>query len=165
MRRRTIAATIPITALLTQPLWAPQWGAGVLGEFAAAGPLWGTVAVAVFFGLVALFVGSLQRLLCAVGAPARRRTPGSIWLMFAIPFNFAEDFEIVGDLAASLRAEGRLPVRIVDRWARLGWAWCVLQVCSLLPGRVGLATGALAILAWAAHWAFTVALTRRLRQS
>ena len=162
MRPRTVILTIPVVALLTQPLWAPQWGAGVLGEFAAAGPLGGTVAVAVFLGLVALYVRSLQHLLLAVPVAHRARTPRSVWLMFAIPFNFVEDFQIVTDVAASVRTDGRTSAVVVSVWTWLGHAWCVLQIVSLLPGVLGLAGGAAAIVAWAVHWALTGVLTRRL---
>lgn len=164
MRGRTIVLTIPVTALLTQPLWAPQWGAGVLGEFAGLGIVWGSAAIAVFFGLVALFVMSLQRMLGAIPASARARSPRSIWLMCAIPFNFVEDFEIVTDIASSLRADGRTQRLTVTWWWRLGIAWAAAQIVSLLPGAVGLIGGALAIVAWIAHWTLTAVLTRRLRQ-
>ena len=160
MRLRTVLLTLPVAALLAQPLWAPQLGAGILGEVAALGSVGAPIAIAAFFGLVALYVLSLRRLLRAVPPPSRARTPASLWLMFAIPFNFVEDFEIVAGIARSLRAEGRIAAARVRRWHRLGIAWCALQLVSLLPGPVGVSGGALALIAWAVHWVLTERLVR-----
>lgn len=154
--------TLPVCALLTQPLWAPQWGAGILGEVHALGPTGAIVAVVAFFALVAAYCRHLQRLLAAVPPPARAAAPGSVWWMFAIPYNFVEDFFIVAAIAASLRNDGRVDPARQRRWRRLGLAWCGLQIASLLPGAVGVAAGAGALLAWAAHWALSVRLLRYL---
>lgn len=161
MRLATILLSIPVVALLTQPLWAPQWGAGILGEVAALGPAGAVVAIAVFFALVALYCRLLQRLLAGVPAEHRTRSPRSVWLMFAIPLNFVEDLFIVHDLAASLRRHGVLPVPAIRAWTVLGMSWAALQLGSLLPGVVGVAAGGLAALAWVAHWVLTAALVRR----
>ncbi|MEF2528487.1 MULTISPECIES: hypothetical protein [Streptomyces] len=156
------AGTVLVTALLTQPLWAPGWGSGVLGEAAAPGLPGAVAAVAVFFGLVALYCRSLQRTLHLVPSEARTAAPRSVWWMFAIPYNFTEDFFIVRAVAASLAADGRTAPAAVRRWKALGYAWCGLQIASLLPGAVGRAGAAAALLMWAAHWAVTARLNRRL---
>lgn len=163
MRLRTVLLTIPVLALLTQPLWAPQWGAGMLGEIAALGP-WGSIAaIAGFFGLVALYVRTLAQLLVPVPPAARARSPRSLWLMFAIPLNFVEDIEIVRDIATSLRAERRLAPRAIGWWQAMGLGWCALQIISLAPTEVGVAGGGLGLALWAAHWVFTGVLIRRRR--
>lgn len=163
MRPLTVLLTVPVLVLLTQPLWAPQWGAGILGEIIAFGPLGAVLAIAVFFGLVALYCRELQRLLAAVPTVRRRRSPRSVWLMFALPFNFVEDFVIVADIGASLRSDGRVPNSRIGRWAALGHAWCALQIGSLLPGPVGVGCGVLALIAWVWHWALTRWLRRGLQ--
>lgn len=66
MRWQTVILTVPVVAMLTQPLWAPDWGAGILGEVAALGLFGSIAAIAVFFGLVAFYCRSLQRLLAAL---------------------------------------------------------------------------------------------------
>lgn len=154
--------TLPVAALLTQPLWAPHWGAGILGEVHALGPAGSVVAVAAFFALVAGYCRHLQRLLAAIPPPARTAAPRSVWWMFAIPYNFVEDFFIVAAIAASLRNDGRIEPARQQRWRRLGLGWCGLQIVSLLPGAIGVAAGAAALLAWAAHWALSVRLLRVL---
>lgn len=165
MRVRTILLTLPVVGALTQPLWAPQLGSGILGEVAALGMPGAVVALAVFFALVALYVLTLRRLLTSLRLESRRRSPRSLWLMFAIPFNFIEDFEIVADLAASLRSDGVLGAGSVRVWRVVGLAWCALQLVSLLPGAVGLVGGVGAIALWIAHWVHTGALIRRRRRT
>lgn len=163
MRPATLLLTVPVVALLTQPLWAPQWGAGILTEVAALGPAGSAIAILLFFAAVALYCRELQRLLASVPPDARRRSPRSVWLMFAIPFNFVEDFFIVSELGASMRRDGRLAPERLRAWLALGHCWCILQIASLVPGPVGVASGVLALIAWLAHWGLTVAARRRLR--
>lgn len=162
MRTIVVLLTIPVVALLAQPLWAPQWGIGILGEVAALGWVAGPMAVVIFFGLIALYVRSLQRLLVRVRVENRIRSPRSLWLMFAIPFNFVEDFFIVAETARSLRAEACLPARWLRVWQLVGLGWCGLQIVSLAPGEFGVAAGALALIGWVAHWVLTAWAIQRI---
>ncbi|QIK71965.1 hypothetical protein G7070_06425 [Propioniciclava coleopterorum] len=151
-----ILGTLVVTALLTYPLWAPQWGAGVLGEILIV-PFPGNLAIVVgFFALVALYCGALHRLARRVGM-AR---PASVWWMFAIPYNFIEDFFIIERVGAALGDHASAGV--TRAWRRLGYGWCAAQLVSLLPGKVGLLGGMLAIVLWVVHWALTATTMRRL---
>lgn len=85
--------------------------------------------------------------------------------MFAIPFNFVEDFFIVASIGRSLHSDGRVATASRRVWLVTGIAWCALQIGSLLPGSVGVASGTLALLVWAANWAHTALLSRRLREA
>ncbi|MFG2297624.1 hypothetical protein [Streptomyces sp. NPDC048603] len=156
------AGTALVTALLALPLWAPGRGRGLLGEIAAQGPAGALLTLTVFLALVALYCRALQRTLTLIPAGTRAASPASVWWMFAIPYNFTEDFFIVRNVAASLAADGRVPVRSVRRWALFGHGWCTLQILSLFPGAAGFAGGVLALLLWAAHWAMTVRVNRAL---
>ncbi|MEU4622769.1 hypothetical protein AB0G04_22710 [Actinoplanes sp. NPDC023801] len=154
-----VLGTTGVVILLSYPIWAPQWGSGILGEIAGQ-PLWASVAiVAGFLALVALYCRALHRTLSLVRPGARRARPASVWWMFAIPFNFVEDFFIVRAVGASLAAHG---AGGAGRWTRLGYGWCAFQILSLFPGPAGLAGGAVALPLWAAHWASTARLNRRL---
>jgi hypothetical protein len=156
-----IVGTICVTILLACPIWAPQWGSGLLGEITGQPP-WASAAIVTgFLTLVALYCRALQRTLTLIGPDARQARPGSVWWMFAVPHNFVEDFFIVRAVAGSLAA-ARTPATEVRRWSLLGYGWCALQIVSLLPGVAGLAGGALALPLWAAHWALTARLNRRL---
>ncbi|WP_363796536.1 hypothetical protein ABU614_14725 [Lysobacter firmicutimachus] len=159
------AATLAVAALLTHPWWAPQWGAGLLGEVRALGPAGAIAAMLAFFALVACYCRHLQAVLQAIPASARRAPPGSVWWMFAIPYNFVEDFFIVAAIAGSLRADGRIATAQQRRWQRLGLGWCAPQIASLWPGTAGVLAGAAALALWAAHWRATLHILRGLRDT
>jgi hypothetical protein len=77
--------------------------------------------------------------------------------MFLLPYNFIEDFCIVANVAASLRAEARHNARLqLARDAGLisGWGWCAAQIVSLVPHPLGSLAGLLAIVLWLLHWRF-----------
>lgn len=152
-----VLGTLVVTALLTYPLWAPEWGTGVLGEIAIV-PFPGNLAIVVgFFGLVALYCATLHRLATRTGM-AR---PASVWWMFAIPYNFIEDFFIIERVAAAL--DNHASAVTVRTWRLLGYGWCGAQLVSLLPGEVGWLGGAVALVLWVVHWVLTVRIMRRLR--
>ncbi len=157
-----IMGTMGIVVLLSYPLWAPQWGRGILGEVAALPMPAGIVAVAAFFGLVALYCRTLQRTLMVVRADARAASPASVWWMFAIPYNFIEDFFIVRTVAASLSLDAYLPARWRNVWSALGYGWCGLQILSLFPGAAGYVGGTVAVLLWVVHWVMTIRINRIL---
>ena len=159
MRLFTVVATIPVVALLTQPLWAPAWGAGILGEVVGLGPLGAIAGIIVFFGLVALYCNQLYSLARTLPTFAREADPRSVWLMFAIPFNFVEDFFIVRAIGAALDRAG---IARAKPWLIIGFAWCGFQIASLFPGIVGVVSGVLALVVWAVHWVLTVSVLREV---
>ncbi|MBR8657234.1 hypothetical protein KDH83_28345 [Achromobacter sp. Marseille-Q0513] len=151
-----VFGTLAVTALLTYPLWAPQWGAGLLGEIFLV-PFPGNLALVLgFLALVALYCATLQRTLRLTGARGN-----VVWWMFAIPANFVEDFYIIHGIGQALRP--RCDARRLRTWLMLGNGWCVLQILSLFPGHVGMSAGLLAIALWLAHWRLTIAINRSLR--
>lgn len=165
MRVWTVVLTIPVVALLLQPLWAPRWGSGVLGEVSATGPVAAVSTVLVFFGGVALYCLTLQQILTELPEWGRIRSPRSVWLMFALPFNFVEDFFIVNDIAGSLTATSAVTNVTRNIWRTTGLAWCALQIVSLFPGPIGLTGGALAIPVWLINWAHAGIIVRALSRA
>ncbi|WP_440066349.1 hypothetical protein [Streptosporangium sp. OZ121] len=158
--------TVLTAILLGYPLWAPEWGPGILGEIGALGMPGGPIALAVFLGLVALYCRALQRTMTLVRPEARTASPASVWWMFAIPYNFTEDFFIVRAVSTSVAASttdgARVPGGFIRWWTALGYGWCTFQILSLLPGTAGYAGGAIALPLWAAHWIMTGRVNRRL---
>ncbi|SEL82871.1 hypothetical protein SAMN05660976_03453 [Nonomuraea pusilla] len=154
--------TACVIALLSYPFWAPQWGSGILGEIAGLGTIGALIVVAVFFLIVALYCRALQTTMTLVRPEARSAAPASVWWMFAIPFNFTEDFFIVHTVSSSMTADARMPSAFMRWWAPLGYGWCVFQIVSLFPGITGFIGGAIAIPLWAAHWIMTVRANRML---
>lgn len=145
-----------MAALLSSPLWAPQWGPGLLGEISVVPFPGNLLIVAGFLALVALYCRTLQVTLKRAGAA---RT-GSVWWMFAIPANFVEDFYIVHRVGTALG--GRIDPRARSRWWLLGQTWCAFQIVSLLPGVVGLVGGVVALATWLAHWVATISILKQL---
>jgi hypothetical protein len=158
-----LVGTALVTVLLTYPLWAPDWGRGIQGEVWALGWPGGLIGVLGFFGLVALYCGQLQRLMTLVRPEARPVSPRSVWWMFAIPFNFVEDFFIVSNISAGLSADGRLPQRTVQRWTQVGYGWCGFQILSLFPGLLGYLSGLVAVVLVLTHSVQTVQAASMLR--
>jgi hypothetical protein len=154
-----IAGTVAVTALL---LWAAESDGGILGEVAGLPPVVAVGAIAAFFGLVALYCRTLGRTLTLVSPAARTAPPASVWWMFAIPYNFTEDFFIVHTVATSLVADARIAARERKRWSAFGYGWCAFQILSLFPGAVGYLGGAVAMPLWVAHWIMTARINRRL---
>ncbi len=125
---------------------------GFLAEVRMLGP-WGTAALAAGFLLaVAAYARDLQRVLEAVPEPLRAARPKSVWLMLLIPYNFVEDFWIVGHVAASLKARAGGAQGSFGLISGLGW--CSLQIVSLVPHPVGSLAGLLAVPLWLWHWAY-----------
>ncbi|WP_329093631.1 MULTISPECIES: hypothetical protein [unclassified Streptosporangium] len=158
--------TVLSAILLSYPFWAPEWGLGILGEIGALGMPGGLIAIAVFFGLVALYCRALQRTMTLIGPEARTASPASVWWMFAIPYNFTEDFFIVRAVSTSLAASTTAGTRVrggfVRWWTVIGYGWCAFQILSLFPGTAGYVGGAIALPLWAAHWIMTGRVNRRL---
>jgi len=133
---------------------APQ-GRGIFGEIALFG-LWGAmVAVALFLIAVFFYCRDLGRTLAAVSPAARAASPASVWWMFALPYNFIEDFFIIRNVSVSLRAEARRN-RALGGWRHFGeWSglgWCGAQIISLVPNLLGSAASLVALVLWLIHW-------------
>ncbi len=128
---------------------------GFLAEVSLLGPGGATLLAAGFLAAVAAYARDLQRLLQAIPAPQRTASPRSVWLMFLIPYNFVEDFWIIGHVSASLKAHAQATGSSVRHFGLIpGLGWCALQIVSLVPHEVGSLAGLLAVPLWLWHWAF-----------
>lgn len=152
--------TAAVCALIGWSAMRPD--AGFLAEVRTLGP-WGAGALATGFLLaVAAYARDLQKVLEAVPERFRTATPKSVWLMFLIPYNFVEDFWIIGNVATSLKAyDAAHPGRGGRSWGGVGrfglisgLGWCALQIISLVPHLLGSLAGLLAVPLWLWHWAF-----------
>lgn len=148
-----------LTAGVGWALWhafqvAPE-GRGIFGEIALFGPYGALAAVALFLGVVFFYCRDLGRTLAAVSPAARKAPPASVWWMFVLPYNFIEDFFIIHNVSASLRAEARRHAGLAG-WRRFGeWSglgWCGAQIVSLVPNLLGSTAGLIALVLWLIHW-------------
>ena len=148
-----LVLTIGVCAVIAWGLARPDQG--FLAEVRMLG-LWGTaLLVTGFLIAIAFYARDLQRLLEAVPQRFRAATPRSVWLMFLIPYNFVEDFWIIGNVAASLKAHATAAGMASGRFGLIsGFGWCGLQIIALVPHEVGSLAGLLAVPLWVWHWAF-----------
>jgi len=157
-----LVGTFGVCALIGWSLQNPDQG--IMRELTAYGPLVAAAAGAVFIALVAAYARDLQLLLQAI--PQRAARPASVWWMFAIPYNFVEDFFIIENVAVSLqRAKKQHPhlSATFGRFGRVsGFGWCSLQILSLIPHPIGAAAGFLALPLWAWHWRYARLARRSL---
>jgi len=77
----------------------------ILGEVLKAGIGPTLAIISAFFLLVACYCRTLQTCLTLIKPENRKAAPASVWYMFAMPFNFIEDFFIVINLANSIAEE------------------------------------------------------------
>lgn len=150
-----------LTALLVAwaalPYFSGSGAEGVLGEIFKIGIGPAVVIMAGFFIMVAFYCRTLQRCLTLIRPEHRKATPNSVWYMFAIPFNFVEDFFIVINIARSIekeqehneRLKGRSDFGIVS-----GIGWSIAQILSFVPGMVGQIAGLLGMILVIYHWVF-----------
>ena len=128
---------------------------GFLAELALLGPWGSAVLVLAFLLAVALYARDLQRVLEAIPEPFRAARPKSVWLMFLLPYNFVEDFWIIGNVAASLKAQAAARGVTTGTFGLIsGLGWCALQILALVPHEVGSVAGLLAVPLWLWHWAY-----------
>jgi hypothetical protein len=167
---------IPIGIGLAYPLLfaPPEAPVGILGELQMFGPLGSALVIAAFLLLILFYALDLIRTLKLVSPAARTARPGSVWLMFLLPYNFIEDFFIVAHVARSLRAEAAINPALAGftkggsqpSFGMIsGLGWCSAQIVSLIPNALGSAAGLLAIGCWVWHWAFIRRVNAALAKS
>ncbi|HEY0014704.1 MAG TPA: hypothetical protein VGC13_00235 [Longimicrobium sp.] len=159
-------ATAGVSLLLALPFVDADARSGVLASVARIGLPALLVSIAVFLIAVAFYCRSLQTCLERIRPEARAASPRSVWLMFLIPYNFVEDFFIVRNVAASLRAEAAVNPALGQMRGSgtvSGLGWCTAQIVSLAPNHVGEAAGAVALVLWLVHWRFIAQVNQRLR--
>lgn len=160
--------TLVVGVALVYPFVRTTPGAGVLSTVESIGTV-AIVSITISFLIaVAFYCRTLQRCLRLVRPTARAAEPKSVWYMFLIPYNFVEDFFIVHNVTRSLQAEAALNPALTGMrrfGAFSGFGWCVAQIVSLLPNRVGEIAGVVALVLWGIHWAFIHRINKRLEDS
>lgn len=156
--------TVGVVALIYWSLSRPD--AGILKELSVAGPIGATIIVTAFLLCVFLYCRDLERLLAAIPEHHRAASPKSVWWMFALPYNFIEDFFIVWNIGTSLKATSKENQNLAAVVGHCGFfsglGWCGLQILSLVPNSIGALGGVLAIPLWIWHWAYVRRMRARL---
>ncbi len=127
----------------------------VLAEIFKIGIVPSILIMGSFFVIVAFYCRTLQKCLTLIKPENRKAEPKSVWYMFAIPFNFVEDFFIVINIANSLDAEKKSNSKlntVSDFGIVSGIGWCIAQILSFIPNIVGQIAGLIGMILVIYHW-------------
>lgn len=158
-----LMVTALLVAWLIMPYFDNSANESVLNEVFNLGVLPSVIIVVSFFIMVALYCRTLQRCLSLIKPENRKASPKSVWYMFAIPFNFVEDFFIVINVANSLEAEKKSNSKlshISDFGMVSGIGWSIAQVLSFIPNIIGQIAGFLGMILVIYHWAIIAKINR-----
>jgi hypothetical protein len=147
------------------PFYQETGNSNVLGEILSIEIYESILLIVVFFIAVAFYCRTLQTCLNLIKPENRKTKPSSVWYMFAIPFNFIEDFFIVINVSNSIDAEKSSNMKLKDLndiGLVSGIGWCIAQLLSLIPNTAGQIAGAVAIVLWIIHWRFIVRINKLL---
>jgi hypothetical protein len=137
----------------------------VLGEIFKVG-IWPSILIiGSFFIMVAFYCRTLQKCLTLIKPEHRKARPKSVWYMFAIPFNFIQDFFIVINIANSIEEEKKTNSNlkdISDFGMVSGIGWSIAQVLSFIPNIVGQIAGLIGMILVVCHWLQIAKINRYL---
>lgn len=159
-----IALTIILVIWAAQPFIMSTNEDSILSEIYRIGIIPSFVIGLSFFVMVAFYCRTLQRCLTLLKPENRKAKPISVWYMFAIPFNFIEDFFIVINVANSIEEEKKSNFKlknVSDFGMVSGIGWSIAQVLSFIPNIVGQIAGLLGMVLVIYHW-FQISRINRL---
>ena len=106
-------------------------------------------AIIIFIVIIVIFIPAifylltLQNTLKKVKKKNRTIEPGQVWLMFIPLFNIVWQFIMINRIADSLKsefAERNISIKEDRPGAKIGIAYCILNLCGSVPVLAGLAT-------------------------
>jgi hypothetical protein len=137
----------------------------VLNEIFKIGVLPSALIIGAFFIMVGFYCRTLQNCLTLIKPENRKTKLTTVWYMFAIPFNFVEDFFIVINVANSLEFEKKSNDKlknISDFGMISGIGWSIAQILSFIPNYVGQITGLFGMILVVYHWTQIAKINRLL---
>ena len=159
--------TVLLVAWAISPYFDDASNESILRELSRIGILRSILVGVGFFVMVGFYCVSLQKCLQLIQPENRKVHPRSVWYMFAIPFNFVEDFFIVIHLAHSLDTERKHNPKLAtmrDTGLYTGIGWSLAQVLSFIPSMVGQLAGLIGMILMVYHWITIVRINRLLQK-
>ena len=147
--------TLLLVAWVAMPYINDSENESILNEVFRIGVLPSVLIMGSFFVMVGFYCRTLQRCLDLLKPESRKAKPKSVWYMFAIPFNFVEDFFIVINVANSIEEEKRTNPKlngVTDFGMVSGIGWSIAQVLSFIPNVVGQVAGLVGMILVIYHW-------------
>lgn len=170
---RSVASILPSACLLTVPMlgwmasafWWREWGFNsVLYGLTAFGGLSLVLYPIIYLSGLYFYGKRLRSLLAGIAEDKREIAPNVVWLVLAVPLNFASTFYVIGGITRSLRSDARVAPAVVRRWSAVGLGWAALQVIAFFPNMaISFIATLLAYALWAIHWFDSVRLDELLR--
>ena len=109
---------------------------------------------AIFLIPAILFLLTLQNTLKRVHKKNRIIEPGQVWLNLIPLFNIVWQFIMINRIADSLKnefSERNIPIKEDRPGAQIGVAYCILNLCGVIPVLGGLASLA-GLVCWIVYW-------------
>jgi len=100
------------------------------------------------------YIITLQKTLNRCAPENRAMPPENVWLLLIPIFSMVWQFIVVGNIAKSLAAEFRqrdIQVEEIEPGKSLGLAYCILNVCSIIPF-LGILTALAGLICWILYW-------------
>lgn len=160
-----LSLTSLLVAWAVWPFFDEHTNDSLLGEFSSFPWPVTLLVILAFFGMVAFYCRTLQHCYQLIQEKNRKAKPSSVWYMFAIPFNFVEDFFIVIDLANSIEEEKKQNEAlkdVKDAGMVSGIGWCIAQLLSFIPSMVGQIAGLVGLILVIYHWILIARINRKL---
>jgi hypothetical protein len=157
--------TILLVAWAVLPYFDNSANDSVLNEIIRIGVLPSLLIIGAFFMMVGFYCRTLQRCLSLINPTNRKAKPSSVWYMFAIPFNFIEDFFIVINIANSIEEEKKSNSNlktVTDFGMVSGIGWSIAQILSFIPNFVGQIAGVVGMILVVYHWVLIARINKLL---
>ncbi len=157
--------TAILVAWAVLPYFDGSSNESVLGEIFRVGIVPSILIIGGFFIMVAFYCRTLQKCLTLIKPENRKAKPTSVWYMFAIPFNFVEDFFIVINVANSIEEEKKSNIRlknVSDFGMVSGIGWSIAQVLSFIPNIVGQTASLIGMILVVYHWVQIAKINKQL---
>lgn len=162
-----ILLTLPIAYGFVYPFISDSQPSGILKEIEMLGIYPAIASAVLFLVLVFCYAKDLVRCLNLISPKSRAAKANSVWWMFALPYNFIEDFFIIYNVSKSIQAEAAHNEKLADVKSFglvSGLGWCLAQVISLIPNEIGSVAGLIAIVIWIKHWLFIRKINNQLSE-
>ena len=159
--------TVLLVAWAVLPYLDASANENILGEIHKLGIVPMVAIIGAFFIMVACYCRTLQTCLALIKPENRKAAPASVWYMFALPFNFVEDFFIVINLANSIETEKNRNSRlsgVSDFGMTSGIGWCIAQLLSFIPNVIGQIAGLAGMVLVVIHWRQIARINKQLTE-
>ena len=114
--------------------------------------------ILIFIGIMMIptifYILTLQKTLNRCAPENRAMPPENVWLLLIPIFSMIWQFIVVGNIAKSLAAEFKsreMQVEEIEPGKSIGMAYCILNVCAIIPF-LGFLCAIAGLICWILYW-------------